>query len=166
MIDRVPGPVHATLASTAPVAEPPGSLSPFALAAGGFVELAAWWIREIGGHARDVAARVDVAGYSLDLAIHDIAKSVALVAAGLFRVVNEFTDAAVVMARPPEANIAEASARLQPPFDVPCTLRLEGPLRSRFDPPHLIPPERVRLYPRELPAGRTEFTVRIDASRL
>ena len=55
--------------------------------------------------------------------------------------------------------------RLPAPFDVPCTLRLNGPLKSRFDPPDVIPRTRVTIVPPRLGPKQVEFTVTVDATR-
>ena len=147
-----------------PAGPEPGPLIPLAEAVEGFVDLGSWLVRQLGGHARTVAERVGGGTYTPDLAAGDAARSLALVAAAWLRVVNEVVDAAVILARPPQRNVPQVKARLPTAFAGPCTLRLNGPLKSRFDPPDVIPRTRVSL-PRRLRPGEIEFTVSVDATR-
>jgi len=130
----------------------------------GITDLGFWLAGQLGGHARTVAERLGGGTYTPDLAAADAARSVALGAAAWLRIVNEVVDAAVIVARAPKPNTPTVKVRLPAPFEGPCTLRLNGPLKSRFDPPDVIPPTRVSL-PRRLGPKQVEFTVTVDAMR-
>jgi len=142
----------------------PGPLIPLAEAVEGITDLGFWLAGQLGGHARTVAERLGGGTYTPDLAAADAARSVALGAAAWLRIVNEVVDAAVIVARAPKPNTPTVKVRLPAPFEGPCTLRLNGPLKSRFDPPDVIPPTRVSL-PRRLGPKQVEFTVTVDATR-
>ncbi|MGH6690659.1 MAG: hypothetical protein ACREF4_08275, partial [Gammaproteobacteria bacterium] len=155
----------ARLASSPGATEDPGPLRPLAEVVEGYVNLAAWLTREIGGHARAIATRLEDGDYSPDLAVRDAARSAALVGAASIRIVNEAADALVLLARPPQPNVVEVPATLPRRFRVPCTLALERPLTTKTDPPHLIDDRRVTLSPNPLPAGAADFVVTVDATR-
>lgn len=142
-----------------------GPLDPLAEVVEGYVGLADWLTREVGGQARAVAARFAAGEYTPDSAAGDAARSVALVAASWFRIMSEALDALVLLARPPEPKIVTLDARLPEPFGVPCALELEGPLQASFASPVLIDERRVTLDPPRLDAKRVEFSVRVDATR-
>jgi hypothetical protein len=143
----------------------PGPLIPLAEAVEGITDLGLWLAGQLGGHARTVAERIGGGTYTPDLAAADAARSVALAAAAWLRILNEVVDAAVIVARPPKPNTPAVEVRLPAPFEVPCTLRLEGSLKSRFDPPDVIPRTRVTIDPPRLRAKQVEFTVTVDATR-
>jgi hypothetical protein len=143
----------------------PGPLIPLAEAVEGITDLGFWLAGQLGGHARTVAERLGGGSYTPDLAAADAARSVALGAAAWLRIVNEVIDAAVIVARPPKPNTPAVTVRLPGPFEVPCTLRLNGPLRSLFDPPDIIPRTCVTIDPRRLEPNQVEFTVTVDATR-
>jgi len=142
-----------------------GPASPFAEAIEGFVNLGGWVLHELGTHARSVGQRIDD-GYTPDALARDVARSGALVAAAGVRTLNEVVDAAVILACARSANIATATFPMPERLvGVPCKLRAVGPLRSRFDPPDLIPRARVSVRAPDITAGETAFTVRVDATR-
>jgi hypothetical protein len=143
----------------------PGPLIPLAEAVEGITDLGFWLAGQLGGHARTVAERLGGGTYTPDLMAADAARSVALGAAAWFRIVNEVVDAAVIVARAPKPNTPVVELRLPAPFEVPCTLRLDGPLQSRFDPPDVIPRTRVSLEPSRLEPKQVEFKVVVDATR-
>jgi hypothetical protein len=153
-----------SVASSHP-SEDPGPLRPLAEVVEGYVSLAGWLTREIGGHARTIAGRLEAGDYSPDLVARDATRSAALVVAASIRIVNEAADAMVLLARPPQPNIVEVDATLPRPFRVPCTLALEAPLESKFDPPDRIDDRRVTLSPNPLPAQKADFVVTVDATR-
>jgi hypothetical protein len=132
----------------------------------GFVDLGAWLVREIGGHARAVAERLDRGAYTPDLAARDAARSVALAVAASVRVANEFLDAATVLARPPKPNEVTVRVKLETSYEVPCELSLAKQLRSPFSSADVFPDGRVTFEPQPLPAGETEFDVLVDATRM
>jgi hypothetical protein len=143
----------------------PSPFIPLAEAVEGIADLGFWLVRQLGDHARTVAERIGGGTYTPDVAAADAARSVALGAAAWLRIVNEVVDAAVIVARPPKPNIAAVEAHLATPFTGPCTLRLNGPLKSRFDPPDVIPEKKVTLEPPRLGPNETEFTIAVDATR-
>ena len=149
-------------------ADAPGPLVPLAEAVEGFVGLAERLVREIGGHARAVAERLDRGAYTPDLAARDAARSVALAVAASIRVANELLlDAPIILARPPEPKIiVTVHVKLDEPYDVPCILRVAKELASPFRPPDVICERRVTFKPQPLPAGETEFNVLVDATRM
>jgi hypothetical protein len=144
----------------------PGPLVPLAEAVEGFVDLGAWLVREIGEHARAVAERLDRRAYTPDLAARDAARSTALAVAASFRVANELFEAAIVVARPPKPNKVTVKVELDTSYQVPCELSLAKRLHSPFRPPDVIPDEKVTFDPQPLPAGKTEFDVLVDATRM
>lgn len=129
------------------------------------MNLAGWLTREIGGHVRTIATHLEAGDYSPDLAVRDVARSAALLAAASTRIVNEAGDAMVLLARPPQANIVDVPGTLPKRFRVPCTLALDAPLATRTDPPHVIDDRRVTMSPNPLPAGEVDFVVTVDATR-
>jgi hypothetical protein len=153
---------------TAPAAtggSEPGPLIPLAEAVEGITDLGFWLAGQLGGHARTVAERLGGGTYTPDLMAADAARSVALGAAAWLRIVNEVVDAAVIVARAPKPNRPAVELSLPAPFEVPCTLRLDGPLQSRFDPPDVIPETSVTLDPARLGPKQVEFKVVVDATR-
>lgn len=144
----------------------PGPFIPLAEAAEGITDLGFWLVQQLGGHGRTVAERLAGGTYTPDLAASDAARSVALGAAAWLRVVNEVVDAAVIVARPPKPDTPPVMVRLPASFGGACTLRLSGPLKSRFDPPDVIPRTRVTLRPARLGPNEVEFAVMVDATRL
>ena len=153
---------------TAPAAtgdSEPGPLIPLAEAVEGITDLGFWLTGQLGGHARTVAERLGGGTYTPDLMAADAARSVALGAAAWLRIVNEVVDAAVIVARAPKPNTPVVELSLPAPFEAPCTLRLEGPLKSRFDPPDIIPQTSVTLDPARLGPKQVEFKVVVDATR-
>jgi hypothetical protein len=143
----------------------PGPFIPLAEAVEGITDLGHWLVHQLGSHARTVAERLGSGAYTPDVAAADGARWLALGAATWLRVVNEAVDAAVIIARPPQPNVPVVNLRLRSPVAGPCTLHLSGPLKSRFDPPDVIPTTCVRIEPRRLAAGETEFSVTVDATR-
>jgi hypothetical protein len=153
---------------TAPAAtggSEPGPLIPLAEAVEGITDLGFWLAGQLGGHARTVAERLGGGMYTPDLMAADAARSVALGAAAWLRIVNEVVDAAVIVARAPKPNRPAVELSLPAPFEVPCMLRLDGPLQSRFDPPDVIPETSVTPDPERLGPKQVEFKVVVDATR-
>jgi hypothetical protein len=144
----------------------PGPFIPLAEAVEGITDLGFWLAQQVGGHARTVAERLAGGTYTPDLAAADAARSVALGAAAWLRVANEVVDAAVIVARPPKPDTPPVKVRLPVSFDGPCTLRLSGSLKSRFDPPDVIPRTHVILRPTRLGPNEVGFAVMVDATRL
>jgi hypothetical protein len=148
-------------------ADAPGPLVPLAEAVEGFVSLGERLVREIGGHARAVAQRLDRGAYTPDLTARDAARSVALAVAASIRVANElFLDAPIILARPPKRHPVTAHVTLEEPYDVPCTLSVAKQFASPFRPPVVISERRITFDPQSLPAGATEFDVLVDAWRM
>jgi hypothetical protein len=122
-------------------------------------------VREIGGHARAVAERLDRGAYTPDLAAHDAARSVALAVAASIRVANElFLDAPIILAQPPKRDNVTVPVTLSQPYEVPCTLSVAKQLASPFG--DVICARRVTFEPQPLPARETHFDVLVDATRM
>jgi len=143
--------------------------SPLAEAVEGYVELARWWIGEVGGDAEEVGRRIDAGTFDANAAMAAAARCGALSVLGGAALANEFLDATSIISRPPSvvrtvksgripAPAAQAGARVQPR-----PLTLKQPLRCGFG--DSIPVNRVKIVPAALvqePTFRLEATITGD----
>lgn len=134
--------------------------SPLAEAVEGYVELARWWIDQMGGHAEDVGRRIDAGTFDASAAMAAAARCGALSVLGGAALVNEFLDATSIISRPPSPARTVTSGAIPAPAvkaGVPNQTRqltLKEPLVSGFA--DSIPVSRVKIVPPQL-VGETSF---------
>ena len=146
--------------------------SPLAEAVEGYVELARWWIDQVGDHAEDVGRRVDAGTFDAQAAMASAARCGALSALGGAALVNEFLDATSIISRPPDAVRKVRSGNIPAPAAPallagapaqPRQLTLKEPLICGFG--DSLPVSRVQIAPKALinePTFYLEATITVE----